>query len=59
MIYRASIGELCILLDDEMVDERPTPEVANDYLTRVAAQVVKLYNEIPDTAPAEAGGDEA
>ena len=58
MIYRASIGDLTILLDDEMVEERPTPEVAQDYLTRCATEVVKLYEQIPDPEPATGNTDD-
>ena len=48
MIFRASIGELNVLLDDEMVDERPTPEQAEDYLGRCVRSVVKMYDAMPD-----------
>lgn len=57
MIYRASIGELCILLDDEMIEERPTPEVAEDYLTRCINGVIEMYTQIPDPEPAQASDD--
>lgn len=48
MIFRASIGDLNVLLDDEMTDERPTPEVAADYLGRCVSGVMKLYDAMPD-----------
>ena len=48
MIYRVSIGELTALLDDELTDERPTPEVTRDYLKVCADQVVALYEALPD-----------
>jgi hypothetical protein len=48
MIFRASIGDLSALLDDEMTDERPTPEVAADYLTRCVQGVTALYEAMPD-----------
>ena len=48
MIFRASIGDLNVLLDDEMTEERPTPEQAEDYLGRCVRGVVKLYEAMPD-----------
>jgi hypothetical protein len=48
MIYRACIGDYSVLLDDELTDERPTPEVAADYLARCVDQVLKMYDAIPD-----------
>ena len=48
IIFQANIGDLRVTLDDEMVDERPTPEVAADYLSRCVSGVVKLYEAIPD-----------
>ena len=43
MIYRASIGDCTALLDDEMTDERPTPEHSRDYLRACSDQVIALY----------------
>jgi len=59
MIFRASVGELHVLLDDEMCDERPTPEVAADYLTRCIQGVTALYEAMPDEAviPVDTEGD--
>lgn len=50
MIFRVSIGELTTLLDDEINDERPTPEVAADYLHRCATEVLRVYSELPAEA---------
>ena len=58
MIFRASIGELAILLDDEMSDERPTPERAQDYLTRCVTEVVRMFELMPDAEPATPEGDD-
>lgn len=43
MIYQCRIGDYDALLDDEMSDQRPTPEQAADYLTRCASVVIGLY----------------
>jgi len=50
MIYRVSLGDLTALLDDEITDERPTPEVSRDYLKACADQVMGLYNTLPEAA---------
>lgn len=57
MIYRVSIGELTALLDDEMDDERPTPEVSRDYLRACADQVIALYEALPDGLAVDTDGD--
>jgi hypothetical protein len=50
MIFRVSIGELTTLLDDEITDERPTPEVAADYLHRCGTEVLRVYTDLPAEA---------
>ena len=45
-----------LVLDDEINDERPTPEVAADYLHRCATEVLRVYSELP--AEAVAGADD-
>ena len=52
MIFRASINDMDVLLDDEITDSRPTPECAADYLHRCVEQVVALYSSLPDAEPA-------
>ena len=48
MIYRVSIGDLVnVLLDDEMTQERPTPEVARDYIRACSDEALRTYNETP------------
>jgi hypothetical protein len=58
VIFRVSIGELTTLLDDEINDERPTPEVAADYLHRCATEVLHLYTELPVEALTEPGAED-
>ena len=50
MIYRVSIGDINVLLDDEMTDERPTPEVARDYLRACSDQAETIYGALPEVA---------
>jgi hypothetical protein len=58
MIFRVSIGELTTLLDDEINDERPTPEVAADYLHRCATECLHIYTELPVEALTEPGAED-
>jgi hypothetical protein len=58
VIYRVSIHEIAVLLDDEMVEERPTPEVAADYIRRCATEVLRVYSELPDGALIVGADDE-
>ncbi|MGZ4519761.1 MAG: hypothetical protein ACXVX9_00125 [Mycobacteriaceae bacterium] len=58
MIFRVSIGELTTLLDDEITDERPTPEVAADYLHRCATEVLRVYTDLPAEALLEPGAED-
>jgi hypothetical protein len=57
VIFRVSIGELTTLLDDEITDERPTPEVAADYLHRCATEVLRVYTDLPAEALAAQDDD--
>lgn len=43
MIFQVRIGDYDALLDDEISTQRPTPEVAADYLHRCATVVLGLY----------------
>jgi hypothetical protein len=58
MIFRVSIGELTTLLDDEINDERPTPEVAADYLHRCATEALRIYTDLPLEALTEPGAED-
>jgi hypothetical protein len=44
MIFTCRIGDYETGLDDELVEERPTPELALDYLTRCAQVVHAMYD---------------
>jgi len=57
MIFRCQIGDLSALLDDEMVDERPTPEVSRDYLRACSDQVLAIYQAMPDAAVVDGDGE--
>lgn len=48
MIYSVRIGEIEASIDDELTEERPTPEVVADYLTRVAQTAVGTWVAIPE-----------
>ena len=52
MIFRASIGDVTALLDDEITDERPTPEHARDYLRACSDETLRLFSALPDAEPA-------
>lgn len=43
MIFTCRVGDYEAMLDDELTDERPTPELALDYLTRCAQVTVGMY----------------
>ena len=43
MIFTCRVGDYECMLDDELTDERPTPELALDYLTRCAQVVHGMY----------------
>ena len=54
MIYRCVIGSMVeILLDDEL-DERPTPEVARDYIRACSDEALRTYLAIPDSVAVKA-----
>lgn len=57
MIFRVSIGDLTALLDDELTDERPTPEVSRDYLKACGDQVLAMYEALPDGLVVDTDGD--
>jgi hypothetical protein len=43
VIFTCRVGDYEAMLDDELTDERPTPELALDYLTRCAQVVHGMY----------------
>ena len=43
MIFSARVDDCEVLLDDEMTDQRPTPEAASEYLHRAVSEVLTLY----------------
>ena len=54
MIFQTRIGEFEAMLDDEITDQRPTPEQALDYLTRCAQITYSLYlSGVDETAGTE------
>lgn len=53
MIFRVSLGDLSVLLDDEL-EERPTPEHCRDYLKACTDEALRAYNELPSAAEADA-----
>lgn len=58
MILEVTIGEsICIRMDDEMTDQRPTPEQVEDYLTRMSRTAVKTYVDLPTPSHAQPGDD--
>ena len=61
MIFRVSLGDINVLLDDDITDERPTPEVCRDFLRACADEALRTYNELPTEAilPSADGADEA
>ena len=49
MMLEVTIGEsICARFDDDMQDQRPTPEVVEDYLTRMRRTAIDLFEGIPD-----------
>jgi len=49
MILELQIGEsIAVRFDDDINDERPTPEVVEDYLTRMRRTAVDLFNALPN-----------
>jgi hypothetical protein len=49
MMLEVTIGEtICVRMDDEMTDQRLTPEHVEDYLTRMARTAAKMYDGIAD-----------
>ena len=52
MIFRVSIGDVAVLLDDEL-EERPTPEHCRDYLKACTDEAARLYNLLPTEATTE------
>ena len=53
MVFRISIGGITTLLDDEMTDERPTPEHARDYLRACTDEDLRIYEALPAEASAD------
>lgn len=54
MIYRANIGDVAVLLADEL-DERPTPEISRDYLRACTDEAARLYSLLPTEVDASEG----
>jgi len=52
VILELQIGEsIAVRFDDDINDERPTPEVVEDYLTRMRRTAVDLFNALPNDTP--------
>ena len=55
MILQVAIGsDVNITFDDEITDERPTPEVVDDYLSRLRQQALIAYLALPSLDEADA-----
>ena len=54
MIFRVNIGDVAVLLDDEL-DERPTPEHCRDYLKACTDEAARLYDLLPTTEASDQG----
>lgn len=60
MILEVTIGEsICIRMDDEMTEQRPTPEQVEDYLTRMSRSAVKTYVDLPAASMYQPGDSDA
>lgn len=58
MILEVTIGEsVCIRMDDEITDSRPTPEQTEDYLNRMSRAAVKTFNDLPTVSMLAPGDD--
>lgn len=59
MILQVSVGSVInITFDDEMVEERPTPEHVEDYLVRIRQQAIAAWLSLPDAEQVAAVADE-
>jgi hypothetical protein len=59
MIYQIRLGDTVdVMIDDEMTEQRPTPEVAADYLTRIAQTALGTWLAMPSETVV-VGPDEA
>jgi hypothetical protein len=60
MMLEVTLGEhVAVRFDDEMVDQRPTPEQVEDYLTRMRRTAMAMWDGSTDEiVPALTEGDE-
>lgn len=61
MMLEVAIGEhVAVRFDDEITDQRATPEVTEDYLTRMARTATQLWDRTTDNvAPVVTTEDES
>lgn len=56
MILQVTIGDVTVTLDDEITTSRPTPEVVQDYATRLRHEALAIWMDLPTAEVTE--GDE-